>query len=193
MNKWKVLFKAVTEDKVYYEGITYGHPREGHWEGTIANHIQDLEGNLSKLVTLVTDEEHDKLLCLIHIHDTFKKWAKKNSSIQDPLSHASLAVAFARRFITPTDPEMQDFVNMIQFHDTGYSLYQSFEQKGRYNIQRLKDEILTIVHLDLFMLFVVIDGYTPSKDAKKIRWFVEEVLKHRTIHHAVSALTILGI
>ncbi len=193
MDKWNSVLMHIVNDERYATGITYGKPRSGHQEGNVANHILQLSETLRKLEPILTGEEFVKLDCLIHVHDTFKYWASRNVPITDANSHASLAMAFCQEFMDSKDPEQADFLKMVQFHDEGYALYQQFEERGKYNHPRFATRTLDIQDIDLFMIFTVIDGFTPSKDHTKIRWWVEEVSKWREIPRAIQALEILGI
>ena len=70
---------------------------------------------------------------------------------------------------------------------------------GKYNEERLlRNVIQGIVDINLFLLFTIIDGYTPSKQAEAVqapvRWFVKEVEEHRVVSAAVrSALLEFGL
>lgn len=168
------LYCAVLADPRYATGITYGKPRQGHQEGTVAAHIIQLEANLARLRPLINSEQYWKLMVLIHTHDTFKYWASRDVSILDRQSHASLAKTFLAEF---TDDE--DLLRMVQFHDENWALYKQFAQRGHYNEQRFCANILPIRDLELFLLFTILDGFTPSKEEIYIsmRWFVGEVKK----------------
>ncbi len=171
------VFRRVTADPRYATGITYGKPRQGHSEGTVEAHIAELEDNLARVKPLVSEEEYWKLRVLINVHDTFKYWAKRDSSIEDPESHASLARKFLAEFID--DEEM---LNIVQYHDESFALSRQFEQKQKYNVDRLKRNVLGKIQvLDLFLIFTIIDTWTAGKmhDAKwRLRWFYDEIRKH---------------
>jgi hypothetical protein len=165
----------VVADPRYQKNIEYGQPRSGHPEGRVRSHILQLEGNLELLKPrLIDPQDYWKLKFLIHVHDTFKADAIPNVPISDPRSHASLARAFAAEFTTNTD-----ILNMIQYHDENYALYQQFRRDGRYDSQRFKTLLSVIRDWDLFLIFTIIDGWTVGKDLDKVRWFIEEVRQHR--------------
>lgn len=170
------IFVRIVNDHRYAIGITYGKPRQGHSEGTVKAHIEELDQNLAKARPFISKEDFWKLEILIHVHDTFKYWAKRDSAIEDPESHASLARKFLAEF---TDD--QEMLDMVQYHDESFALSRQFEQKRKYNVERLKVLIARIKTLDLFLIFTVIDTYTAGKmhDAKwRIRWFYDEVRKY---------------
>lgn len=201
---WSAVLQNVRSDQRYSEGIAYGKPRSGHAEGTVAVHIAQLEGNLEKLraaklgnfgdsPSLLRPGEYEKLMVLIHVHDTFKLWAKRDSPILDSRSHASLAKAFLEELIGSEDTECADMLRIVQFHDEGYALWKQVEARGSYNRTRFEYNVLSIVDIELFLLFTLIDGFTPSKDPERIRWFVNEVAKLRSVDRMYLALTLFGI
>lgn len=147
-------------------------PSRGHAEGTVANHIVQLEENLTLLRHngRITGEQYDRLRILIHVHDTFKAEAVKNSPIEDPTSHASLAKAFLNEFTGD-----QDLLNIIQFHDVGYAVYLNYKRHGRINTERLQKSLGCIQDLNLFLFFAIIDSCTPSKGRQMITWLVNYV------------------
>lgn len=173
MEDWKRVLDRIVADPRYKTGILYGKPRQGHQEGTVLNHIQQLEHNLKALKRFLTNDEYWKLLILIHVHDTFKFQAKRGSPIEDPQSHASLARAFLKEFT-----DNWDLLQMIQWHDESFVMHRQMETKGgKYNKERFYHRIIEgIMDLNLFLFFTIIDGFTPSKmhDVHRIRWFVGE-------------------
>jgi hypothetical protein len=112
----------------------------------------------------LSPEEYWKLKFLIHIHDTFKAEAEPDAAIIHPRSHASLARAFALEFTQDSD-----LLNMIQFHDEGYALWQQFTNRGAYDAGRLRRLIEIIQDLDLFLAFLIIDSCTAGKSSRAHR------------------------
>ena len=171
-NRWKAIYERIVQSPFYEEGVKYGKPRRGHEEGTVAKHIEELENNLEYLnhsLSLPYDL-YWKLMVLIHVHDTFKGVAKRDSPILDPENHASLAKKFLEDF---TDD--QDMLNITQFHDLSYAVYKKMKATGRFDEAKLQHGLKQIKDLDLLLLFSIIDGCTASKGREKIIWFVEEV------------------
>lgn len=182
------VFAKIIADPRYSTGVTYGKARTGHAEGSVSNHLVQLDKNLWHISQLLSAQEFVKLRILIHVHDTFKYWAKKNSAIEDPKSHASLARAFLAEF---TDD--QDLLYMVQYHDENFALWKQVEAKGRYNKARFEKLIVLITDMTLFLFFTIIDGYTPSKQHERIRWFVDEVNKVVNTPRVYEALEEFGI
>lgn len=93
----------------------------------------------------------------------------------------------------------EEMLNMVQYHDESFALSRQFEQKQKYNIDRLKRNVLgKIQDLDLFLIFTIIDTWTDGKmhDAKwRLRWFYDEVRKHSVMNSARvnSVMVELGI
>jgi len=171
----KDILEKIMSDARYLKNIEYGEPRSGHPEGKIKFHIQELEENLEKLVSRgISDEQYWKLKLLIHVHDTFKADATPNVSILNPNSHASLAKKFAAEFV-----DDEDLLNMLQFHDVNYALWQQFHRTGSYDVRRLENLLETIRDWDLFLMFLILDGSTKGKERSKLVWFMKEAAKYR--------------
>lgn len=194
----KAILNSIISDTRYAKGIVYGKPRKGHSEGSISAHIAELEGNLVKIIAknpgLLSVDDVDKLRILIHVHDTFKLWATRDSSIDDPNSHASLAAKFLTEF---TDDK--DLIAMVQWHDENFSLWKQLKRTGKYNEFRLQTRVIDgIEDVDLYGIFTVIDGCTESKLAlageekpDKLRWFLDQVNLWKPTPHAYKALETL--
>lgn len=173
----KDVVEKILADPRYQKNIEYGEPRSGHPEGKVKFHIAELEANLEKLVPRgISEEQYWKLKFLIRVHDTFKADAIPNSRILSPNSHASLAKKFASEFTND-----EDLLNMIQFHDVNYTLWQQFESTGTYDVERF-DHLLNIIQdWDLFVMFLILDGSTAGKERSKLNWFLQEVAKHKDL------------
>lgn len=187
---WNRVLTAIMTDARYREGTLYGKPRSGHAEGTVLAHLIDLDSNLARLSHLVTEDEYWKLRVLIHVHDTMKFWAKRDSPIEGNESHGTLARNFLAEFCADAD-----LLQMTNYHDEGHAIWKQFESKGRYNVERLRKNVVDgIGDIGLFLIFTLIDGYTPSKDHDKIRWLVDEIKKYLEVPDNVDlALVLFGI
>lgn len=169
MNIHEKQLEQIRKDPRYQENIEWGSPRPGHPEGTVRKHILELESNLAALTTETTPVEREKLKLLIHVHDSFKKGAKRGVAITDPRSHASLARAFLAGFCSD-----QDLLNMVQFHDEPYALYKR-ERRGQSAGRRLQELRSRIKDWRLFLLFLVIDSATAGKSKEPLRWALERI------------------
>ncbi|HET6823939.1 MAG TPA: hypothetical protein VFH34_14915 [Anaerolineales bacterium] len=171
----KDILEKIMSDARYLKNIEYGEPRSGHPEGKIKFHIQELEENLEKFVSRgISDEQYWKLKFLIHVHDTFKADATPDVPILNPNSHASLAKTFAAEFVND-----EDLLNMLQFHDLNYALWQQSHRTGSYDVRRLENLLETIQDWDLFLMFLILDGSTKGKERSKLVWFMKEAAKYK--------------
>jgi hypothetical protein len=177
MANYRKLIETIIADPRYRENIEYGEPRNGHPEGKLKYHIAELVGNLEALKACgISEEQYWKLKFMIHIHDTFKKEALSDVRILDPQSHASLAKEYASQFIDDAD-----LLNMIQFHDENFALWNQLRAKGAYDLERFEELLKTIQDWDLFLIFLIIDGSTMGKDRSPLKWFISEVGKYKEI------------
>ena len=120
----KKIIDLIKANPRYQKNIEYGQPRPGHPEGKVKFHIADLEANLEALkVKGISQENYWKLKFLIHTHDSFKAEAEKDTPVLDTRNHATLAKEFAKQFTNDTD-----LLNMLQFHDENYKLWQEYLQ-----------------------------------------------------------------
>lgn len=177
MTSMEAILETITADPLYQKNVEYGEPRPGHPEGAVKNHIADLEANLDALQRLgriQSEDDYWKLKFMIHVHDLFKADAERHTPTLHPRNHASLARGYASQF---TDDA--DLLNMIQYHDENYKLWKEYQQNGSYDAERFQTLLGAIQNLDLFLLFIIIDGCTKGKDHRKLGWFIEEVRKHR--------------
>jgi hypothetical protein len=172
----------------YQANILYGKARRGHQEGTVQAHIMELEANLQTLNVqgLVSADHYWKLMVLIHVHDSFKAEAKRDSAILDPQSHASLAREFLSNYC-----DDEDMLNIVQYHDLGFAVYRKFQQTGRLDEAKLMTGLTSIKDLNLFLLFAIIDACTASKGREMITWFVKIVNHYFPSRVSVNAAHIL--
>lgn len=162
-------------DERYRKNIEYGEPRSGHPEGKIKNHIAELEQTLEMLKARgISEEQYWKLMFLIHVHDSFKAEAVPDTPINNPKSHASLARKFASEYTNDGD-----LLNMVQYHDVNFALWKQFSFTGSYDLERFSELLAAIIDWELFLMFIIIDGSTKGKDPGKVKWFINEVRKHR--------------
>ena len=158
------------------KNIEYGEPRLGHPEGQVKIHIAELENNLERLRTRgISPNDYWKLRFLIHVHDSFKAEAQKDTPTLHPRNHATLAKEYASKFVDDTD-----LLNMIQYHDENYELWKEYSQTNQYNTDQFHNLLNAINDWDLFLMFIIIDGSTKGKDFSKLTWFITEVRRYKT-------------
>jgi len=163
-------FEALTSDPRYLANLDWGEPREGHPEGTVREHIREIECNLVAMRSRLTDEDYWKLKLLVHSHDSFKAESRPGVTITDARSHASLACAFLSRYC-----DDEDLLAMVQYHDEPFALYRQYEAKGKYNQERFNALLRSITDWSLFLAFNIIDGCTEGKSRQPLHWFFREV------------------
>ena len=170
----KSVYNQIIEDDLYLLGLGWGTTRPGHDEGSIRNHIAELENNLSLIWEKghLSEIEWWKLRILIHVHDIRKIHAKPGVSIDDPYSHASLAKDLLAQYI-----DDQDLLNMIQFHDEGFAIYRQFKKKGTYKKERFDNLIANIKDWRIFIMFNIIDNCTEGKSREPLKWFIDEIAR----------------
>ncbi len=167
---YQEIVEKVINDPRYKKYIEFGEPRSGHPEGKISRHIVLLEENLERFKTRLSEENYWKLKFIIHIHDTLKAVAVSDSPAFSPGHHAVLARQFAEEFTSDLD-----VLNIIFYHDENFYLWKQFQSSGAYDKARLERLLYEISDIDLFLIFLIIDGWVPGKDFSKLGWFIDEV------------------
>jgi hypothetical protein len=171
------VYDNILNDARYQKNILWGKPRNGHPEGTILAHINELEKNLSKLAERdpFVKTHYMTFKVLIHVHDTFKPDAEE-VPIPHPKSHASQAAAFLKEMAEGIVPEQElaELVQIVQYHDEPFALWNQTRRKGKYNQARF-DALIKNTRMDLFVPFLVIDGCTEGKGTAPLRWFLEMI------------------
>jgi hypothetical protein len=160
------ILRAIQADERYQSNLDWGEPRAGHAEGTVRNHIAELERNLHRLRHRLSDDEAARLRLIIHTHDTFKAQAKQGVPIGDPRSHASLARSFLAEHCDDAD-----LLEIVQWHDEPYALWRRWRHRGQLDEPRLQRLLESITDWDLFLAFQIIDGCTLSKSREPLQWF----------------------
>ena len=170
MLDYQKIFGAVVQDPRYLANLDWGESRDGHPEGTVRSHISEIEQNLERLRSKLTETDYWKLKLLVHTHDSFKAESQPGVPISDPKSHASIA----RSFLS-THCEDADLLAMVQYHDEPFALYRQVETKGKYNQERLRALLNAIRDWNLFLAFNIIDGCTLGKSRAPLDWLFQEV------------------
>lgn len=165
MADYERILTEIQADQRYQRNIEWGEPRQGHPEGAIHEHIQELEENLKKLRPRLSTDEYWKLRVLIHTHDTFKPESRPDIAIRHPRSHASLARQFLHKYTSDND-----LLAMVQLHDEPYALWHK-HKAGRDYSQRLDKMVNAVSDWDLFLSFLIIDGCTAGKSREPLVWF----------------------
>lgn len=177
------ILKAIQQDERYIDLLDWGTPRRGHPEGTVRAHIEELERNLNVLCHKLTIPECDRLRLLIHTHDTFKAEATQGVPISDPRSHASLGRQFLAEFCDNTD-----LLNMVQWHDEPYALWQKQRRSQTVDESRLEALVNRLDDWDLFLAFQIIDNCTDGKSREPLQWFLPMIAERVETRFSVADL-----
>lgn len=160
------ILNKLRELPLYQQNLQWGLPRRGHPEGSLANHIADLEANLKKLEPLLQPGEAERLRLLIHVHDICKPEAWVGVDSEDPHNHALMA----RRLLEPLCAD-RVLLNITQYHDDGYILYQYYRRSEAMRARLLK-LLMAVQDVELFLLFFLIDSCTVGKQREPVDWLL---------------------
>ena len=93
-NRYHEILNSLKDSDNYKRCVALGKPRPGHPEGTVSNHIRELEGNLDSIIAIKarlgsppSEEMILRLKVIIHSHDTFKSESLKGVPIDHAKSH----------------------------------------------------------------------------------------------------------
>lgn len=170
MTKYEAIFDAITGAPRYQRNLDWGVARPGHPEGSIREHIAEVDRNVDAIRPKLSETDYWKLRVLVHTHDTFKGEAQPGVAITAPKSHASLARAFLASFCD--DP---DLLAMVQYHDEPFALWRQFKSKGKFNRERFETLLTNIKDWNLFLAFNIVDGCTEGKGREPLRWLFQQV------------------
>ena len=162
------LEARVSRDPELLEGLAWGEPREGHPEGSVAAHVEDL------LQTLDTwDEPADRrvrLRFIVLVHDAFKGDVMERLPKIGRNHHADRARRFAEQY---TDDLA--VLSAIQHHDRPYALWRKMKRKGSLDERAFTKMLDDIPDTDLFVRFVELDGSPEGKNREPVRWLRREL------------------
>jgi len=167
--------EQVIADARYIKNVEYDNAQTGHPEQSVKHHIAELEANLEKINHLLPNSDlYWKLKFLIHTHDLCKADAIAGVQAGAPGSHQKLARTLASYFTN--DP---DILNIIQYHDENYILWQQYRCNGQFNKHQFATLLNLIQDWDLYLAFTIIDGKTPGKEIERLPWFIDLVKQYR--------------
>ena len=164
------LEARVTSDPALLEGLAWGEPREGHPEGSIAAHVNDLLGMLDEW-----DEPAERrraLRFITLVHDSFKGNVIEKLPKMGRNHHADRARRFAEGY-TGDDA----ILLTIQHHDRPYALWRKMRRKSKLDERGFQKMVADLPDLELFVRFVELDGSTEGKNREPIRWLRSELAR----------------
>jgi hypothetical protein len=163
------LERQIVSDPEWERGARWGTRMKGHPEATIADHVEEVLGNIDAAGHDEATRARLRLIALVH--DTFKqdvRWWRPGRT-----DHAKLARAFAERHID------DDGVLLVtELHDDGYRAWRFGRRTGRWRsaerrVAELRERLGE--HLPLFLAFYRADNATGTKSDDDLRWFERRV------------------
>ena len=162
--------EAICADADFIVGASYGKPRNGHPEGAVIYHIEEVLGNIDKFYK--DDEDYDELRLIAILHDTFKNKVNQNLPKSGENHHGMIARRFAEKF-----PIHQDVLTVIQYHDDAYNAWSA---GGRHNDwYKAKKRATNLINalqveycLELYVKFYQCDNATGDKSQENYEWFI---------------------
>jgi hypothetical protein len=170
------LEREIASDPEWQEGVEWGEPRFGHWEGPVKYHIVDVLSNIETISHLESDtEERRKLRLIALIHDAFKYQVDETKPKIGTNHHAHIARRFAERYID--DPEI---LLIIETHDEAYNSWRLGHYKQRWqHAEERADHLLERLgpSLPLYVRFFYADSDTESKNPEPVAWFEQYLVR----------------
>ena len=167
------LERQIMADDEWIEGIKWGMPREGHPEGSVIHHVQEVLDNIDRLSVSIEDKKKLRIIALIH--DSFKHKVNFNIPKIGDNNHAVLARKFAEKYT-----EDSTILKIIEHHDRAFNIWQRWKnnmQGGK--AEKDLEKLLSILGSDLrlYHLFYKCDNETSGKNQEPFVWFRERVSK----------------
>lgn len=166
------LERALARDPELVAGLTWGRPRQGHPEGSVAAHVDDLLRRLER--TGESGERRAMLRFICLVHDSLKYRARNWLPKRGENHHAMRARRFAERY---TDDER--ILSAIELHDRPYAIWRRLRRTGRLDERAFDDMMARLADPELFLSFVELDQATEGKNPEPIRWFRDELKRRR--------------
>lgn len=160
----------ILKDDSVIEGLLWGRPRNGHPEGEIIYHVNDVLKNIDN--NYKNDSDYEKLRIIAILHDTFKYKVNRSISRNGSNHHANIASEFAKRYISDNK-----VLNTILLHDEVYNIWQTIFKRN--SIKRGKERfdkfMYNVIDIDLFIKFYKCDTNTGNKKSQDFEWFLKEI------------------
>lgn len=167
------LESRIVGDAEWQEGAAWGMPREGHPEGKVIFHIEQVLENVEKHAS--NQEERSKLRIIALIHDTFKYKVDISKPRVVDNNHAVIARKFAEKYLS--DPTL---LNIIELHDEAFNAWRKGNETNKWDVaeKRLRKLCDWLgPSLPLYYKFYRCDNETEDKDQACFRWFGEMIAK----------------
>jgi hypothetical protein len=160
---------AICADAEFITGAMYGKPRNGHPEGAVIYHIEEVLGNIDKFYN--DDEDRAKLRLIAITHDTFKNKVNQNLPKSGDNHHGAIARKFSEKFF-----DAREVLTVIQYHDDAYNAWSAGGRHGDwYKAKKRAMNLITALSiedcLDLYLKFYRCDNATGDKSQDNYEWF----------------------
>lgn len=160
------LERAVCADPEWLRGASWGIPRPGHPEGSVAAHVAEVLANVDRVAG--NPRERERLRFVALLHDACKHLVDESRPRAGDNHHALLARRLAERF---TDD--RELLEIIELHDEACNAWRAFhhgragrgEERARALVERLGPA------LPLYLRFFRADNGVPGKSPEPLDWF----------------------
>ncbi|MBI5230171.1 MAG: HD domain-containing protein [Candidatus Magasanikbacteria bacterium] len=171
------LEEQIMQDPEWVEGSHWGMTREGHPEGLVIYHIEDVLQNVNNLG--ISADKKEKLRIIAIIHDTFKYKVDILKSKVGRNNHAVLARIFAEKYI-----QDKSLLRIIEQHDEVFNAWKKGCATGAWD--KTEERLNNLLQLlgdeaDLYYLFFRCDNETGDKSQECVWWF-EKFLQEKGLN-----------
>lgn len=168
------LETAIINDPDFIEGANWGKSRNGHPEGKVIYHIEEVLQNVKKFYHDTPDYHNLRILAILH--DTFKHKVDRSKPKTGENHHGMIARRFAEKF----DGNLKisnKILTVLQYHDEAYNAWSKGNRHGNWNAadnraNKLLDILMKEDSLDLFIDFYDCDNATGNKSSEDFDWFM---------------------
>jgi hypothetical protein len=162
---------AIISDADFITGAMYGKPRNGHPEGQVIYHIEEVLGNIDKFYK--DDEDREELRQIAILHDTFKHKVNQNLPKSGENHHGTIARRFAEKF-----PIHVAVLTVIELHDDAYNAWSAGGRHGDwYKAKKRATNLINALQiencLELYVKFYECDNKTGNKSQDNYDWFID--------------------
>lgn len=152
------------------KGLAWGEPREGHPEGTVAQHVADLLATIDAWEEVATRREELRFLALVH--DSFKFAVSNLLPKVGGNHHGMRARRFAERERFTDDERL---LATLELHDRPYAIWR-WGRRSTLGQERAVDRLAArIPDRELFLRFVELDASTDGKRPEPVEWIRREL------------------
>jgi GNAT superfamily N-acetyltransferase len=167
------LERALLADPRLSAGLAWGAPRDGHPEGTVAQHVAAMLARIPR-----DDRLREDLRFLALVHDSFKREVRPGERWSPDNDHATLARRFAE--VHTSDERL---LTTLELHDEPYWIWRNAGAPK----EALQPLFGRLPDAELYARFVELDAATDGKDLTFLWWFRRELALARALPSRVPA------